>query len=262
MRIVHLSDLHFGTVEHGVLLALLRAIKEDGADRVIISGDFTQYATHEEFEKSRDFLNNLDMPYLAVPGNHDIPAFDLWERFFAPYKKYKEYIDETLCPHYEDDQVVILGINSARRILPHWNWANGAISNAQIERVKKTFKQNEARWTICTFHHPVHKIQDMPIDVTVFGARKMIDALRTQKVDIALTGHVHHASFQTIGDETHQTVFISASTALSSRTRGHQNGYNLIELDDTSLSVQTRVFDTQKKAFFTTQEYSSEKCQD
>lgn len=242
-KIIHLSDLHFGTEENGIVNKLESALSGIAADLVIISGDFTQIGSEKEFRRAQEFLHNLPCDYICVPGNHDVPARNLYERFFEPYKKYKEFISDDLCPVYQDQDVVICGLNSARRALPHWNWANGAISQPQIARLNYVFKPKEKRWTICTFHHPVHKIDDMPLDVTVFGRKKVMQALQDLKVDLVLTGHVHHASITTRGDETHQSVYVSASTALSSRKRGHENGFNVITLNDNHMMIEVMVLE-------------------
>lgn len=237
MKIIHLSDLHFGTEKPGAVTLLEEEITEIAPDLIIISGDFTQIASVAEFETAQRFLRALPAPYLCVPGNHDIPAHNLLERFLHPYRRYRRYIQQKLCPAWQNDQIVIYGLNSARRALPHWNWANGAISAAQRRELAQAFDPQDKRWRLCTFHHPIHKVDEMPLDVTVFGRKRTIQTLQAQKVDIVLTGHVHHASITTLGDSEHQTVYISASTALSSRTRGQENGFNLITLDEQAMTI-------------------------
>ncbi len=240
MKIVHLSDLHFGT--HDDLLTAMTlqgAINEIAPDLVIISGDFTQRALSAQFIEAQAFIKQLKAPCFCVPGNHDVPAYNLLERFTNPYRKYKEYISEELNPFYETEEVVIAGLNSARRVLPHWNWANGAISSPQIQKIEGIFDVNEPRWTICTFHHPVHKVDEMPIDVSVFGKTRTIRAMHSLKIDLVLTGHVHYASCTTKGDAAHQTVYLSASTALSWRRRAnHENGFNVITFDKENMDIE------------------------
>ena len=237
MKIIHLSDLHFGTEEEVIVDSLQRAIRQQVPDIVVVSGDFTQIASEAEFNKAQTFLNALPCPYLAVPGNHDVPVWDLLARFIKPYDKYMRYISGDLNPVFKQEDVLIAGINSARRALPHWNWANGATSVKQLRNVQQIFDGFEG-WRICTLHHPIHKVQDMPIDVTVFGRKRTLHCLQELKVDLVLTGHVHHASITTIGDHDHQTVYLSASTALSSRLRKQENGFNVIELSGHEMRIQ------------------------
>ncbi len=240
-KIIHLSDLHFGTHQPDITSATLEAIKEQKPDLVVVSGDFTQIGSEAEFKQARAFLDSLPAPAFCVPGNHDVPQRNLVQRFFHPYKKYKEFINPDLCPTYESSVIKLAGINSARRALAHWNWANGAISAEQLAGLKPIFSAAPVNppipWRICTFHHPVHKVQDMPLDVTVFGGKQTIQTLKDLKIDLVLTGHVHHASITTLGDEKHQCIYLSASTALSHRLRGQENGYNVIRFKDNEMKI-------------------------
>ncbi len=238
MKIIHLSDLHFGTEDLRVVTMLEETINSLQPGLVIASGDFTQRAKNREFIHAKDFLSRLNAPAFCVPGNHDLPPVDLMQRFTQPYKRYRRFICDTLEPSWQNEEVVVGGFNSARRMLPHWNWANGAISDEQRQKMRDLYDPGEQRWTICTFHHPVHKVDDMPLDVTVFGKKRTMQIIQDLKIDLVLTGHVHHASLTTKGDDMHQTVYLSASTALSSRLRGQENGFNIITLDPDKMIVE------------------------
>jgi 3',5'-cyclic AMP phosphodiesterase CpdA len=226
MKIIHLSDLHFGTESDFIVDHLRSAVKDIGADLVIVSGDFTQIASHEEFIKTKGFLESLEIPTFCVPGNHDIPRYHPGERVIAPYFRYKKYISPTLCPVFENEEIVIAGMNSARRILPHWNWANGAVSARQLQFLHKTYAGAENRLRLCVLHHPLHKAEGVPLDVTVFGGKRALNKILDLNVHLVLSGHVHFASTTLIKN----TVFASASTALSNRLRDQENGFNLVSV--------------------------------
>ena len=255
MRIVHLSDLHFGTETSDIVSELKASIEVIKPELVIVSGDFTQIANNREFKTAQEFISDLEPQVFCVPGNHDIPRFDLWERFFDPYRKYQKYIDENLCPVFENDEVIVAGINSARRVLPHWNWANGAISGAQLDHLEKVYGASKKR-RICVFHHPVHQAMNAPMDTVVFGAKQALQRINALKIDLVLTGHVHHASVTTMGDMDHKTLYLSASTALSSRLRAQENGFNLIDIKDDSMDISIHAHDG--KAFKVIENYSQE----
>lgn len=237
MKLIHMSDLHFGTEDLRIVNLLEQAINHMEPSLVVISGDFTQRARNREFIHARDLIGRLQAPVFCVPGNHDVPPIDLMQRFTNPYKRYKRFICDELEPVWQNETLVIAGLNSSRRMLPHWNWANGAISAQQRTKLIDVFDPAEPRWTICTFHHPVHKVNDMPLDVTVFGKDAAMKTIHDLKIDLVLTGHVHHASITTKGDESHQTVYLSASTALSSRLRGQENGFNVITLENEKMTI-------------------------
>lgn len=243
MKLIHLSDLHFGTESPSTVCALQQEIKKEKPGYIVISGDLTQAASHGEFKKAKNFLNNLPCPYLVVPGNHDIPANNLWERAFAPYKKYKQYISSELDPFWGENDVSIVGLNSSRPILPHWNWANGLISANQLNDMKDRFRTFTTKWKVAMLHHPLVDDHDSPIRVTVFGSKNARNAMHEASVDIVLSGHVHHASIKTHRDEKtdHITIYVSASTALSSRTRKQENGFNIIHFFKDTISVKAMV---------------------
>ncbi len=238
MRIIHLSDLHFGTETPALVQSLSNHMRETPADLLIVSGDLTQIASNREFAQARDFLNNCGLPVFCVPGNHDIPRYDFWERMSDPYRRYRRYISPDLEPVLETPQACIAGINTARRILPHWNWAHGAVSAAQLTKLRKTYEDTQALVRICVMHHPAHKIADGNFKTIVYGGVRALAELGAMKVDLVLTGHVHHAAATLVEYGDHHTMFLSASTALSRRIRKSANGYNVITIDGPALHIQ------------------------
>lgn len=241
MKIVHLSDLHFGTESPNVVERLGDALAATAPDLVIVSGDFTQRALNREFLKARGFLDRLPAPAFCVPGNHDIP----WQpskRLFEPYARYKRHIGDTLAPVFENDEVVIAGVKSTRRVLPHWNWAHGAISRSQLDRLEKIFSEAGNRRRILVSHHPIVSAFVTPKKTKTFGARDALIRLNEMQVELVLSGHIHHAAISTFGDADHTTIYLSASTALSTRLRDQQNGYNIIDIDHEKMDIEIHDF--------------------
>src|SRR5436190_16492332 len=101
--LIHLSDLHFGRIDEAIIHPLIATIKQINPDLLAVSGDLTQRARTEQFKAARAFLELLPTPQIIVPGNHDISAHDLLERFFQPLDKYRNYITADLQPFYEDE---------------------------------------------------------------------------------------------------------------------------------------------------------------
>lgn len=247
MKIIHLSDLHFGTETPELAAALARHIAKTPADLLIVSGDLTQIASHSEFRQAQHFLQSLGLPVFCVPGNHDIPRYHLFERLSDPYRRYRRYINEDLQPILETPQACIAGINTARRLLPHWNWAHGAVSAAQCQKLRATYETTPAPVRICVMHHPVHKIAGGDFKTIVYGGARALKAIGDMKVDLVLTGHVHHAAATLMEHGDHHTMFLSASTALSRRLRQSANGYNVITIEGQSLHIQ--IFSYQDHSF-------------
>src|SRR5688572_18252407 len=128
--IVHLSDLHFGRLDRRVVAPLVAAIGEAAPDLVTVSGDFTQRARVSQFVLARDFLESLPGPRLVVPGNHDVPLYDVARRFLWPLARYRRFIADDLEPMFIDAEIVALGLNSARSL----TFGRGRLNARQIEK--------------------------------------------------------------------------------------------------------------------------------
>jgi 3',5'-cyclic AMP phosphodiesterase CpdA len=253
LRFLHLSDLHFGTESEHIVQHLTDAIKKLAPDLIVISGDFVQIANDVEFIKARDFIESLSSPVFCVPGNHDIPRYNWPERFFNPYKKYKKFINENFEPVLAGDHFIMTGLNTARPLLPHWNWANGAISKMQLHYLESSLTGDGNKYRICVMHHPIHKAEKAPLKVTVFGASEAMQKIHDLKVDLVLTGHVHHASITVIKN----TVFASASTAISQRLRAQENGFNVIDFAPDNFEISHFVYN--RENFLKTTSFRHEK---
>src|SRR5690349_5428709 len=100
--LIHLSDLHFGRVDDTLIAPLIEQVHSLRPDVVVVSGDLTQRARGREFGAARRFLDSLPKPQIIVPGNHDVPLYNVFDRFARPLKKYRRYIGEDLEPAYLD----------------------------------------------------------------------------------------------------------------------------------------------------------------
>jgi len=137
--LIHLSDLHFGAHDPEIVEAVERQVDKANPDLVVISGDLTQRAKTEQFQQACRFLERLrdnGHDVLAVPGNHDVPLYDVLRRFLSPLTRYMRFIDDTLCPLYELPGATVLGINTARS----FTFKDGRISREQTDFIRKTFE--------------------------------------------------------------------------------------------------------------------------
>src|SRR6059058_3426111 len=154
-RLVHLSDLHFGAHDERLVQAVDRSIDELKPDLVVISGDFTQRARTEQFKEACRFLEGLrerGHEVLGVPGNHDVPLYDVLRRFLSPLTRYRRFIDETLCPFIETEGLAVLGINTARS----FTFKDGRINADQVEFIRETFSRTPANAVrVLVTHHPL-----------------------------------------------------------------------------------------------------------
>ena len=121
---------------------------------VAVSGDLTQSARRRELAATRDFLAQLAPPVLVVPGNHDVPDWDLIRRLFRPWRRYGRYITGDLYPRYSSPTLSVLGLNSARRWSPHTDWSRGRLSAHQMPEVDGFFAGAEPAAVRVVVHHP------------------------------------------------------------------------------------------------------------
>ena len=122
---------------------------------VAVSGDLTQSARRRELAATRDFLAQLAPPVLVVPGNHDVPDWDLIRRLFRPWRRYGRYITEDMYQRYSSPTLSVLGLNSARRWSPHTDWSRGRLSAHQMPEVEGFFAGAEPPAVrVVVVHHP------------------------------------------------------------------------------------------------------------
>jgi 3',5'-cyclic AMP phosphodiesterase CpdA len=219
--VAHLSDLHFGRVDAAALEPLRRRLVELAPDLVVISGDLTQRARARQFREARAFLDALPHPQVVVPGNHDVPLYNVLARFLRPLAGYRRAIGPDLEPSYVDDEIAVLGINTARSLV----FKGGRVSDAQLARVEeKLCRLREEVVKILVTHHP-------------FMA---LERLARCGVDVFVAGHLHTAG---IGDAAHRVagmsaLLVQAGTATSSRTREEPNSFNLLRISRRRVEVR------------------------
>ena len=237
--IVHLSDIHFGRVDARLVAPLVRAVHEIAPDLVAISGDLTQRARRSEFEQARAFLDQLPTPRLVVPGNHDVPLFNVAARFLNPYGGYRRYIARDLEPVFEDAEMIAVGLNSARSLPFH---GGGRLNEAQVARAAARLRAAPpAAVRIVVTHHPF----DLPAghrDEDLIGRSGMaMPELAAAGADLFLAGHLHvshvgHTAerYQTPG---HSALVVQAGT-LSTRGRGEVNTINVVRLAPPGITIE------------------------
>lgn len=219
--ILHISDPHFGTERPSVVAALKRLSQALQPDMLIVSGDITQRAKATEFAAARHFLDSLAVPrMLVIPGNHDIPLFDLASRMFAPYRKYRAAFGDDLAPIVAMPDVLVIGVNTTRR----YRHIQGEVSSAQIDDVANRLRQaTPEQLRIVVTHQPVHVVRDEDREDLLRGHREAIKAWSAAGADLILGGHIHRPSFSALHEAYHdlpRPVWgLQAGTSLSARIR-------------------------------------------
>lgn len=242
--IVHLSDLHFGRVDEALLDPLVASIERARPDVVVVSGDLTQRAKPEQFRQARAFLDRLRAPQVVVPGNHDVPLYNVFRRFLSPLDAYRKYIDDTLETSFIDDEIAVCGVNTARAL----TFKNGRINCDQLARIRDTlYPLPPDVLRVVVTHHPFDVGEGVGEDNLLGRAAMAMQILSEVGVDLMLSGHLHaSAATATAGRykiEGYSALVVQAGTATSTRQRGEPNAFNVLRTTSTSIDVERHAWD-------------------
>jgi 3',5'-cyclic AMP phosphodiesterase CpdA len=239
-KLVHLSDIHFGEIDYALVDRVIEEVNRIGPDIVIVSGDLTQRAKREQFIEARRFLDRLPGPQIVVPGNHDVPLYNVFDRFINPLEKYTNYITDDLEPFFADEEMAIIGINTARSL----TIKGGRINDEQVEGIReKMCALNEEMLKVIVTHHPFDVPEGHDEDDIVGRAHEVMPGIAACGADVFLAGHLHRShtseSIRRYKLETgHSALIIQAGTATSTRGRGEPNSFNLLEFEHPHLRVK------------------------
>src|SRR3954449_12728344 len=152
MRVIaHLSDIHFGRLQPSLVEPLAATIAQLQPDLLAVSGDLTQRARWREFEAARRFLDSIPVPRLVLPANHDVPLYNVFTRFATPLARYKRAITADLSPVYRDDEMIVVGVHTARSL----TWGEGRINQGQVDHIVRTLSASPADLIrVVVTHHP------------------------------------------------------------------------------------------------------------
>jgi 3',5'-cyclic AMP phosphodiesterase CpdA len=248
--IVHLSDLHFGRIDPKLVAPLVRTVETIAPALVVVSGDLTQRARAGQFREARAFLDRLPFPLLVVPGNHDVPLFNLAARLVDPYGGYRRHIQRELEPAFENTEMVVVGLNSARAFPFH---GGGRLNGVQVARAAARLKSAaEQAIRIVVTHHPFD-LPDSHGDEHLVGRSGMaMQQLAAAGADVFLAGHLHvshvgHSArrYQIAG---HSALVVQAGT-LSMRKRGEPNAMNVLRVAPTRIEIERHSWDDAAQSF-------------
>jgi 3',5'-cyclic AMP phosphodiesterase CpdA len=242
-RIAHLSDLHFGTEDGPVVESVIQDVAKMQPDLVVVTGDLTQRARRRQFQAARAFLDRLAAPKLVVPGNHDIPLYNVAARFGWPLAGYRQWITGELRPTYADGEIAVAGLNTARSN----TWKDGRVSHDDIAWFQGFFcLQSPDKFKILATHHAFIPPEHDPLAALVGRAPEALSALGECGCHLILAGHLH---FGYSGDvrphheESERSILVvQAGTAVSRRRRKEPNAYNLLTVDGRRLELDVRVW--------------------
>jgi 3',5'-cyclic AMP phosphodiesterase CpdA len=247
--IAHISDLHFGREDPTLAEALLEDLAQVGPAVVAVSGDLTQRAKASEFEAAAAWLRRLPAPAVIVPGNHDVPLYDVWARFTGGLSLFRRFIEKEPYPLYADPELAVVGISTARSL----TFSGGRISRPQMAAIEARLAPIPAPVfrVLVTHHHfvPSPRGRRQP---PIERAERALHAIEACGIELLLAGHVHLGY---AGDVRHyysavrrSILFVQAGTAISNRRRGEPNAWTRITVSADEVQVEARVWEGRRFA--------------
>ncbi len=235
--LLQISDPHFGTEQAPVVEALVRLHRQLKPEVVLLSGDITQRARRRQFEAARRFVERLAGSHvLAIPGNHDIPLFNLALRLFAPYANHRRAFGDELEPSLDLPGLLLLGVNTTRP----WRHADGEVSREQVERVARRLRgATQAQVRVVAVHHPVAVTRESDVTNLLHGRGHALQRWAEAGCDLVVGGHIHLPYIVALHEHKaslpRRIWAVQAGTALSSRVRPDAgNSVNVLRYGEAS----------------------------
>jgi 3',5'-cyclic AMP phosphodiesterase CpdA len=237
VRLVHLSDVHFGGENRPATEAAIEQVRAFGPQLVIVSGDLTLDGRAHEFAPARDWLARFPHPVLATPGNHDTSLWNITARAFTPFSRYRRFIGEPRAASFDTADLSVRALNTARGMQPRLNWSLGAVDRGRLESAAAEMAARPETLKVFVCHHPLEEMDGSKIHGGVRGGDAAARALAAARVDLILTGHLHAPFARPLLFGDGHTYAAGAGT-LSLRTRaGAPAGFSTIEADREMITV-------------------------
>ena len=237
MRVVQLSDIHFGGEDAAALDAATNYAATAAPDLVMVTGDLTLNGLPREFRSAERWLARLPQPLLVTPGNHDTPYWNLPLRALQPFKRYRRYIGQPSASRYDVAGLHARTLNTSRGAQPRLDWSKGAVSlhlaSAAVQAIA-AYPIDEIRLIGC--HHPLMEVTGTPVTGGVHRGQAAARLFCDNAIDVVLTGHVHNPFAVALPFGDGQTYAVGAGT-LSVRTRGTPPGFNVLDISPACVEV-------------------------
>jgi 3',5'-cyclic AMP phosphodiesterase CpdA len=219
--LLQVSDTHFGTEQAPVVRALIELAHASHPTLAVLSGDLTQRARRSQFAAARRFADELNAPHcLAIPGNHDIPLFNVFARALHPYGNYERAFGTNLEPEFESPAMLVVCVNTTRPA----RHKDGEVSSQQVDRVARRLRlASREQLRVVVTHQPVHAVRASDVKNLLHGYEAAVRAWCAAGADIIMGGHIHLPYVRELSSHLtglpRKTWAVQAGTAVSSRIR-------------------------------------------
>ena len=248
-RVLHVSDLHVGKHDAALPMDGLRTLaRELEPDLLLATGDLANRGRRAELERAAEILRSLELPLLAVPGNHDQPytvparftqTLDEWERVFG-----------TAEPVFESPELAVVGLSSVRP----WRQQGGALSSEALARATTHLRQAPvgALRAVALHHHLAAPPWRAPRKHPLSDRDRVLRDLEAAGAELVVGGHVHQASVAEVrefraSDGAREGMLVLATAPGLGRPRprrlGEAQGAMVYECDERTLTVRTHAWD-------------------
>jgi 3',5'-cyclic AMP phosphodiesterase CpdA len=246
MKLIQVSDIHFGGENKEAVEAAVAWIAEAKPDLVVAAGDLTLDGKVPEFDAAAAWLARLPDPKIVAPGNHDTPFVgpaELLERFTRPWRRFTDRFGTEDGAAWRAPGIIVSSLNSARAAQLRMNWSKGAVARSQIRRVVReldTAPTSDLRVVVC--HHPLMEILGGPMTAKVHGGVDAANHFVQAGADVILSGHIHLPFVTAIPFGDGKTQAIGSGT-LSHRERGAAPGFNVIDVEPKCIRVTAMAYE-------------------
>ena len=234
----HVSDIHFGLENNEALDWFSAEVARLRPSAIAITGDLTMRARHHEFRAAEDWIGTLDAPVTLDVGNHDMPYFNLIERFFDPYKRFGRMRD-VVEREIDLPGIALVPLKTAVRMQPRFNWSKGWVTGDALDKCLAAIDAlPKGTRVLVTVHHPLREVGTQGTALTRGGSKALAELAKRNVLGV-LSGHVHDA-FDIMEDTPHGPVRMIGAGTLSQRLRSTPPSFNELHWDGERLEVHIR----------------------
>jgi 3',5'-cyclic AMP phosphodiesterase CpdA len=234
----HISDIQIGLEDDRSLDWVMQEIVEKRPAAVAITGDLTMRARAREFEAACRWIRSLGVPVTVEVGNHDLPYFNLIERFATPYKRVRS-IQRLVGRPIDLSGLAVVPLKTVRRWQPRWPWSHGWVTERALEQTLTTIDRlPSSTRVLVSCHHPL-VVAGTRGKAWTRGGDHALAELAKRKVLATLSGHVHDA-FDIVSDTRHGPIRMIGAGTLSQRIRSTPQSFNEITWTGETLDVRVR----------------------